>query len=392
MGGRSDYGLPQFGPALTRALTALPSGGQPWRPACPPRFHRVHYKGMLTDQVTFTEAELLLDHPIAEPLIEGGVRCHGGFDTEGTYLSPRTRFRIPAITAWQAQNAQTFGTEPLHVPLDTWPAHFPNVAQARHLITAGVPEPLIATLTRIGTVEGFGANIRFLQPGDLQPHFEQDVRGTALDHLGRGLFEAHGRDEAGWEEEAGHRDMWFAARDIAFQSPTTEIDADAMLARMGFGPAASGSSPEPTRALPTDIDPNLEMIARLMIRVLLIEVQAFHTFAWAEEWLSDPNLVAGEGRAADLVSYIRADETPHVDYLRTALSEMRDRTWIGSGGSKHPGTEMIGTLWQLGLEQSLGAGREQTRASVLAEVEHWCGKHPHGTATLEAFHALAGPA
>lgn len=347
---------------------------------------------MLTDQVTFTEAELLLDHPMAEPLIEGGVRCHGGFDADGTYCSPRTRFRVPAIAAWQAQNTETFGTEPLHVPLDTWPAHLPNVAQARHLITAGVPEPLIATLTRIGTVEGFGANIRFLQPGDLQPYFEEDVRGTAIDHLGRGLFEAHGRDEAGWEQEAGHRDMWFAARDIAFQSPSAEIDVDAMLARMGFGPAGSGSAPEPARALPADIDPNLEMIASLMIKVLLIEVQAFHTFAWAEEWLSDPDLVAGDGRAADLVSFIRADETPHVDYLRTALSEMRDRTWIGSGGAKHPGTEMIGTLWRRGLEQSLGAGRAQTHAAVLAEVEHWCQNYPQGTTTLEEFHALASPA
>ena len=63
----------------------------------------------------------------------------------------------------------------------------------------------MATLTRIGTVEGYGANIRFLKPKDLQRHFVEDVRGTAIDHLGSGLFEAHGRDEAGWDEEAGHR-------------------------------------------------------------------------------------------------------------------------------------------------------------------------------------------
>ena len=117
---------------------------------------------------------------------------------------------------------------------------------------------------------------------------------------------------------------------------------------------------------------NLELIANLMIRVLFIEVQAFHTFAWAEEWLSDTDLVGRRRRAADLVSYIRADETPHVDYLKTALTEMRDRTWVGTGGKKHDGTEMIGTLWDRGLEQSLGAGRAQTRKAVLGEVEHWC--------------------
>jgi len=344
---------------------------------------------MPTDQVTFTEAALLADHTMAEPLIEGGVRCHGGFDADGAYVSPRTKHRVPAIEAWQAQNSAIFGTDVLHVPLDTWPGHVPNVAQARHLITSGVPEPLIATLTRIGTVEGFGANIRFLQPGDMQPHFEEDIRGTAIDHLGQGLFEAHGRDEAGWEEEAGHKDMWFAARDIAFETPTAKIDVDAMLARMGFGQPGSGPNPELDRILPDDIDGNVELIANLMIRVLFIEVQAFHTFAWAEEWLSDRNLVAGAGRAADLVAYIRADETPHVGYLKTALTEMRDRTWVGSGGQKHAGTDMIGRLWERGLDQSLGAGRVQTRKAVLGEVEHWCLTHNGGADILAEFHSLA---
>ena len=347
---------------------------------------------MTTQQVTFTEAELLADHAVAAPLIEGGVRCHGGFDEDGAYVSPRTKHRVPAIEAWQAQHAELFGTEVLHVPLDTWSAHVPNVAQARHLIKAGVPEPLIATLTRIGTVEGYGANIRLLQPGDMQRHFEEDVRGTAIDHLGKGLFEAHGRDEAGWEEEAGHKDMWFAARDIAFEHPTANIDVDAMLARMGFGQPGSGPNPELERALPDDIDVNVELIANLMIRVLFIEIQAFHTFAWADAWLSDRDLVAGDGRAADLVSYIRADETPHVDYLKTALTEMRDRTWIGSSGKKYAGTEVIGTLWDRGLDQSLGAGRAQTRKAVLGEVEHWCLQHDGGADILAEFHSLASAA
>ncbi|MEO7430037.1 MAG: hypothetical protein ABIY48_11725 [Acidimicrobiales bacterium] len=344
---------------------------------------------MTTEQVTFTEAELLANHEMAEPLIEGGVRCHGGFDEDGTYVSPRTKFRVPAIEAWEAQNSATFGTVPLHVPLDTWPEHVPNVAQARHLITSGVPEPLIATLTRIGTVEGFGANIRFLQPGNMQQHFEEDIRGTGIDHLGRGLFEAHGRDEAGWEEEAGHKDMWFAARDIAFEHPTAKIDVDAMLARMGFGQPGTPGGLDLERALPDDIDMNLELIANLMIRVLFIEVQAFHTFAWADAWLSDTDLVAGNGKAADLVSYIRADETPHVGYLKTVLTEMRDRTWVGATGTKHKGADMIQILWDNGLESSLGAGRAQSRAAILGEVEHWCLQHKGGADILAEFHALA---
>ena len=54
---------------------------------------------MTTAQTSFTEQELLLDPDYAEPLVANGVRCHGGFDADGTYLSPRTRFRAPAIEA-----------------------------------------------------------------------------------------------------------------------------------------------------------------------------------------------------------------------------------------------------------------------------------------------------
>jgi hypothetical protein len=344
---------------------------------------------MTTDQVSFTADELLSDHRIAEPLIEAGVRCHGGFDDAGAYVSPRTKHRVPAIEAWQAKHTADFGTEILHVPLDTWPESYPNVAQARHLITAGVPEPLIANLTRIGTVEGFGANIRHLQPGDLQRHFVEDIAGTATEHLGKGLFEAHGRDEAGWEEEAGHKDMWFAARDLAFESPSTKIDIEAMLARLGFGNQAPPSPGEIQRELPEDLDPNLELIVGIMIRVLLIEVQAFHTFAWAEAWLSDKDLVAGDGRAAELVSYIRADETPHVGYLKTALTEMRDRTWVGSGGKRHSGAEMVQAMWDRRLAESLGPGKEAARTGIDAEVEHWCLQRRNGKDVLAEFHALA---
>ena len=344
---------------------------------------------MTTSQVEFTESELLADADTTEPLIAGGVRCHGGFDAEGSYVSPRTKHRVPGIAAWQEKHREEFGKEILDIPLETWPEHYPNVAQAEHLIRSGVREPLIATLTRIGTVEGFGANIRFLQPGNMQRFFDEDVRGTTIDHLGKGLFEAHGRDEAGWEKEAGHKDMWFAARDIAFENQTADVDIDAMLQRMGFGgPAAGGAATPPPRLLPDDIDPTIEQIAGLMTRVLLIEIQAFHTFKWAEKWLSDSTLVAGDGQAAKIVSYIRGDETPHVGYLKTGLTEMRDRTWLGTSGKKYDGEDMFRRIWERALENSLGAGRDVNRKAALGEVEHWCAKKSNGAEILEEFHAL----
>jgi hypothetical protein len=214
----------------------------------------------------------------------------------------------------------------------------------------------------------------------------EDIGGTAIDHLGRGLFEAHGRDEAGWDEEAGHKDMWFAARDIAFERSCEELDIEAMLARMGFGSGRPGA--DAARVLPDDVPHELEMMVSLMVRVLFIEISAFHTFAWAEEWMSDTELVAGDGEAARLVGYIRADESPHVGYLRAALSEMRDRTWRCDGGRQYAGTEMIGRIWDPLLANSLGPAREEGRRAALAEVEFWCAQRTNGADILAEFQSL----
>jgi hypothetical protein len=123
-----------------------------------------------------------------------------------------------------------------------------------------------------------------------------------------------------------------------------------------------------------------------MINILLIEISAFHTFAWAETVLSDGDLVAGEGEAARLVSFIRQDETPHVEYLKTALTEMRDRTFVGESGRKYPGNEVVGTLWDRGLAESLGPRREQNLTLTLREVERALDAYPGRDTLLEEFH------
>ncbi len=347
-------------------------------------------------QLTWTERELLADHETVEPLVAGGVHCHGGFDANGAYVSPRTANRTPAVAAWQQSHRDQFGTEILDAPIELWPEVFPNVAQSKYLLREGVREPTISSLTRIGTVEGFGSMIRAVKVESLQSHFDESIAGTATAHLQGGLFEAHARDEAGWEDEGGHKQMWFAARDVAFEHPVSDDMTQTMLERMGI--VAPGSSPptpeevrrnaEAMRRFP-DLDLSLEMMLRRMVGLLFIEVSAFHTFAWAEEVLSDGDLVAGDGAAAALVSYIRADETPHVDYLRTALTEMRDRTFVGASGKKIPGAVVIDTLWDTALEQSLGANRENFIRTATAELEHALESHPRRADVLEGFHALS---
>jgi hypothetical protein len=351
-------------------------------------------------RTVYSEEELLSSHDIAEPLIAGGVRCHGGFDESGKYVSPRTLHRSPAIVAWQEHHHRLHDRDLLDLPLDTWPPQYPNVEQARWLIESGVPEPIITTLTRIGTVEGFGAMIRSSLVPPLQDRFEEDMSGTASAHLQRGLYEAHARDEAGHGSEGGHRQMWFAVRDIAFDKAPARDETTTMLERMGIpsGSAAPGAQvdaaamrrfAEERRVLPDDIDLDLEILVERMARLLLIEISAFHTFAWAEELLSDERVVAGEGEAGRLVSYIRADETPHVEYLRTVLSEMRDSTWIGLSGRRHRGEEMVGAVWSRAVDESLGARRRQQRALALADVEQALERNPRRVSILEGFHAKA---
>jgi hypothetical protein len=348
----------------------------------------------MSAQVEYTTEELLLTDPDLEPLVLGGVRCHGGLDDDGDYVSPRTRFRAPAIEAWEAQRVRQFGTPILDAPLDTWPESFPNVEQSRFLLRVGAPRTMISRLTRIGTVEGFGGMLRFLPIPDWQACFEEDVRGTATAHIGTGLFEAHARDEAGHEDEAGHDRMWYLARDLAFDHPTTEDETAFMLERMGITPPASRPTPEAaiaaraSRVLPDDIDLALEIVIRRMIGLLFIEISAFHSFRWAEAVLSDAEVVAGDGGPARIVSYIRADETPHVSYLRTALSEMRDRTWVGRAGARYRGSEMMPLVWDRALQESAVVRRGETLQLEMREIEHALAGRPDRDDVIEELLSL----
>lgn len=296
-------------------------------------------------RLNFTTEEILANVATREPLIVKGVKCHGGFDADGHYRSPRTAFRVPAIKAWQEQHVATSGTALFEIPADTVSPQVPNVAQVKFLLRAGVREPMVRWLSEIAIVEGFGAMIRELPVPPLASFIREETAGTAIAHLTGGLFEAHARDEAGWTEEGGHRQMWDAARDAAFSNPAISPEIyTSIISRRGAGQPA---------ALFPELGEPVERLIRFMVNVLAIEVFAASTFAWAEEILSDPEVSDSPDHAANLVRYIRSDESPHVEYLRTALSEIQARTLLTLDGKPVSGRKVVNDLAERGIRMML---------------------------------------
>ena len=271
------------------------------------------------------------------------MRCHGGFDADGAYRSPRVRHRGPAIRAWQARLARE-GAALLEIPRELMPPQYPNVAQAKLLVREGVRDPIVRALTIISIVEGFGAIIRDVEVPDLDALVREPIAGTALAHLRGALFEAHARDESGYRDEGGHKQMWEAARDLAFEKP--RIPGDVLMRMMGRGRRDGKRA----RLFP-QIDEKLEALLATMAQVLVVEVFAMGTFAWGEALLSDPEVSAAPQQAADLVRFIRSDESPHVEYLRTALSELRARQLRTMDGREIAGRTVVDGI----LHRVLGA-------------------------------------
>jgi hypothetical protein len=338
-------------------------------------------EGAPMERTTYSEAELLANIPYDAPLIANGVRCHGGF-VGGRYHSPRTAFRSEAIAAWQGQ-LRARGVPLLAIPPELVPPHYPNAAQAVLLLREGVREPLARTLTTIAIIEGFGAMIRDARVPDLSLCVRDGLDGTAVAHLRGGLFEAHARDEAGHRNEGGHKQMWEAARDLALANAPVPSD---VLMRLMTGRRGAART-----RLFAQLDERFEELLTTMVNVLVIEIFAADTFAWAETVLGDAEVSASPQEAAAMVGYIRSDETPHVEYLRTALSELRACTLLGTGGEELRGSEVIDALLQRTLRvltrERPRLQRDETRSDIAAAVA----THRDAAGVQRRFDALDTP-
>jgi hypothetical protein len=332
-------------------------------------------------RLSYTADELLSDGDYEAPLIAGEVLCHGGFDRSGEYRSPRTIFRNPAVQAWQSALVSS-GHSLIEIPDALVPPQFPSVAQAKLLLQNGVQEPIVRALTVISILEGFGAIIRDVRVPDLKALLVEPFDGTALAHLDQGLFEAHARDEAGYKDQGGHKQMWEAARDLALENP--KVPSDVFLRLMGDRGQARGGDP-----LFPQLDKTLYRMLSMMTQVFVIEVFARTTFDWGVSLLSDPEVSAEPKRASDMVAYIRSDEAPHVEYLRAALSEARARTLRTVDGKTISGQTVVDGLVHHVLKRLADnrprEQRDETRGALLKAIEAGEAKQ----SLLEAFDALA---
>ncbi len=334
--------------------------------------------------LVYSEAELLAEHPYARPQIEAGYRLHGGFDATGTYLSPRTLRRWPAVTAWQAAlEARGFQLIDASTKLLSR-GNYPSFEQQKLLLNLGLGQTLWNSLTITGIIEARGRRLIEFPAPDFQTIVEEDIAGTATKHLGRGLMKAHGLDEGGDPEkgEGGHDTMWFAVRDLLFGKDAYPLPAvPESLAR-----------PELGRLMP-QIPPAHEQTILLLMNVLMIEIRAEAFFAFCTRLMRAPELFADRRaeaeQAAVLVERIRQDEAIHVAYLQTAVSELRSFTFHGGRGASVAGKAFIDPVWN-GMVQwhsvtTLEHSRAQTREAIAAQLL----AGTDGAQRLSAFDALA---
>jgi hypothetical protein len=315
----------------------------------------------------FTREDLLSSHAFARPHCEAGYDLHGGFDDDGRYISPRMRVRGPAVAAWREQLASRGGTL-IACGHDTLRDDaYPDSAQQSVLLRAGLRQPLWDDLTVIGVTEARGQGMCYVPLFDFQSHVEEDLSATTVGHLHKGLFWAHGVDEAGDPKDrrlGGHDTMWFACRDTVFGKgafPRPEL------------PATFRRPEDHNREAPA-IPADLERLVKSMMNILLLEVRAEAFFEVCDAVFGDsenfPQAIAAAGLAGTIVKRIRQDEAIHIAYLQTALSELRSFTFRLADGRKLVGRQIVDPLWarvSAWPDPEVQAGRRaQARARIAA--------------------------
>jgi hypothetical protein len=339
------------------------------------------------NKLVFTRDELMAEHAYAKVQTEAGYRLHGGFDEHGTYISPRTLNRWPAVNAWHAQvQKRGFPLIDASVRLLKRSA-YPNVQQQQLLLNSGLGETLWNSLTITGVIEARGRALCEAEAPDFQKIIVEDIGATTIGHLNKGLLYAHGLDEGGNPAagEGGHDDMWFAVRDALFGKnafPLPEV------------PASIGR-PEIGRLMP-QVDKVYEDWILLLMNVLMIEVRAEAFFSFCVEIMRSPNVFrdrrAAANHAADIVERIRTDEAIHVAYLQSFVSELRSYTIRTLDGKQISGASMIDGIWEGMINWHSVTQADFSQKQSREAIEARMAKRPDGRMLLAQFDQLESKA
>ena len=336
------------------------------------------------NQLVFTREEIEAEHDYATPHVECGLQLHGGFDEQGTYLSPRTLNRWTAISAWFDQlTARNVPIVEATTSLLTEP-NFPNVDQQILLLKHGIEQSFWDSITITGLIEARGRALAEFTAPDFQSIIEEDISGTTLGHMNKGLLTGHGWDEGGRPETevGGHDVMWFVARDLVFGRDAYPIpEAPSSIARE--------KAEREMEQLPMEH----EALIAFLMNLLMIEVRAERAFQFYEEVIGSPETFVDKPKqsqhAIDLINRIRLDESVHVAWLRAAISEFRSYTVKTVVGDRVPGAEIIDPVWQKMVHWHAVEMHEAERPAAKAALKEKVLAVQNGDRLLEEFESLA---
>ena len=335
-------------------------------------------------QLQFTREELLSEHDIVSSQFESGRVMHGGFDSKGCYISPRSKGRCRAISNW-SKALRNRGGDLLRADsrLLTGP-RIPNVPQQCVLIRNGLDRIFWNNLTVVGKIEGRGRILAEMTFPSLSDLVVEDISSMAIGHLNEGLLFAHGLDEGGEpdKEIGGHDVMWFVARDLVFGVDRhPDIEPPERIARSEDG----------KRWMP-QLDQPYEMMLSFLMNLLVIEFRAEIGFANTQAVLSDPDLFEDRrdeaAIAVSLVDRIRADEEIHVESLRLYLGELRSLTFRTKDGNTIDGKKIIDPFWQQLIQWATVEQPKLAAEQQYSAIRETILKHDNGHQILTEFDEL----
>ncbi|MCH2337852.1 MAG: hypothetical protein MK316_11380 [Pseudomonadales bacterium] len=336
-------------------------------------------------KLLFSRDELMTDHDFASEHVVQGQVLHGGFNSAGDYLPPRSEIRGVAIANWtDALRARGGDLLDADASLLSGP-RVPNPEQQRLLIREGLGRTFWNGLTITGKIEGRGRMIAEIPFPDMQELVVEDIGEMAIGHLKKGLLEAHGIDEGGQPEKGigGHDVMWFVARDLVF-GPEAFPDLE---------PPGGISRAEAGRRWMPQIPQPYELALSFLMNLLVIEFRAEIGFANTQETLRTDDLFIDKRSeaelAAEIVERIRTDERIHVESLRLYIGELRSVHFKTEDGGTVLGSDVLDPFW----EQLIGwATGQQPRIAAEQQynvIKERILEHEEGERVLAQFDALA---